>query len=100
MDPYGELEEIADLEQQFLEELMAEPPHGDNHGRMRGPEGGWTPLETNPQDPPSHKRYVDPRTHGTPYTYVRIGCRCPLCRAWKAEAMRQYRRRIAAEASV
>lgn len=89
--PPLELEEIADLEFEFMEELMAEPPHGHNHGRSRG-EAGWHPLETDPADSPSFKRFVEkPRQHGTPYTYQKIGCRCDLCRAWKRGYNREKR---------
>lgn len=85
MDPWGELDEIAELEFDFVEELMEEPPHGHNHGRKRGPEGAWIPLETDHRDSPSYKRNVDPRKHGTIYTYVKHKCRCTRCReAWSA----------------
>lgn len=74
------------------EELMAEPPHGHNHGRKRGDDGGWIPLETPGEDLPSVKTYVDsPRKHGTEYVYRWIGCRCEKCRAWNAERSRLRR---------
>ena len=84
MDPWRELEEIADIEFDFFEELMQEPSHGHNHGRKKGLHGGWIPLETDTRDIPSYKRAVEPRKHGTAYLYVKLRCRCPKCRAWKS----------------
>lgn len=76
-----------------LEELMSEPPGGENHGRTRT-EGGWRSLEPHyEQDLPYV--IVDPeyrRTtsyeHGTLAKYNHGRCRCELCR----QAMREYRR--------
>lgn len=86
-----ELEEIRELEFEFIEELMSEPAHGHNHGRERG-YGGWHPLETDPRDTPSFKRYVnEPRKHGTAYVYVKLGCRCEPCRTWKRDYDRARR---------
>ena len=86
--PPLELEEIRELELEYLEELMSEPAGGHNHGRHRTDVGTWAPLETRDPaiDRPSYKRVVEkPRKHGTAYTYRKIKCRCDVCRAWKAE---------------
>lgn len=94
MDPWErELEEIAEIEFDVMQDLMEEPPGGHNHGRARTVSGGWHTLETPGESIPSFKRYADSRKHGTAYTYRKIGCRCELCREWKAASMRRYRRR-------
>lgn len=90
--PPDELIEIRELEFDFLEELMAEPPGGHNHGRERG-ENGWRPLETPGVDRPSEKHYVDPRKHGIAYTASKIGCGCDLCREWRRNRKRDQRER-------
>lgn len=84
-------------ERKELEDLMSEPPGGHNHGRKKN-DGQWFPLEALEihehgdafpveEQSASIKRYVDrPRTHGTAYTYRKIGCRCGLCRDWKAQS--------------
>lgn len=90
--PPLELEEIRELEFEFLEELMAEPPHGHNHGRARTQEGGWRALETDPADMPSIKRLPVPTPHASAYAYRKLKCRCPICRAWKREQDRGRKR--------
>ena len=86
-----------------IAELMAEPPGGHNHGRERGAEGAWEPLESADWDSlhafpvPIHgeglsiKRPVDRRKHGTVYTYVKIKCRCEPCKRGWADYQRQHR---------
>jgi len=85
-----------------LEELMQEPPGGENHGRVRT-SGGWRSLE--PQidvdlpyviDDPSY-RHAGKYAHGTRSRYVHDRCRCDDCR----RANREYaqRRRAATDAA-
>lgn len=97
-----------------LEELMAEPPGGHNHGRKRGggvgrsPLGstGWGSLETQAHqvweeyltvdpDPPVYHRPEKPEDtirHGTRSAYVNDRCRCDECRAAEREYKRSRRR--------
>lgn len=91
MEPWErELEEIAEIEFDVMQEIMEEPPGGHNHGRARTLSGGWHILETPGKDSPSYKHYIEkPRKHGTAYTYMKLRCRCEACRAW----MRDYRKR-------
>lgn len=70
--------------------IMETPPGGLNHGRAKidglpvdDLGSTWRMLETEGYDSPSIKRFQGTRKHGTSYTYVKIGCRCPLCRRWK-----------------
>lgn len=65
-----------------LEAILSEPAGGHNHGRKRSEAGGWTALETDPQDIPSFKEYADPKKHGIAQRYNE-GCRCDLCKAWR-----------------
>jgi hypothetical protein len=68
-----------------LEELMAEPPHGENAGWERNSVGGWSSLETGEHHQPHRQVFVDtPRVHGFAYGYVDMKCRCVECRAWKS----------------
>ena len=76
--------ELRFLEVEALEDLMAEPTGGHNHGRKKSPEGGWQAMETDPRDTPSRKRESVLTPHGTDYAYRKLKCRCPECRAWKA----------------
>lgn len=81
-----------------LEELMSEPPGGENHGRVRT-EGGWRSLEPRADgdiipyvvDNPEYRDTLQ-YAHGTRSRYIHASCRCALCR--KAE--RDYRRRLRA----
>ena len=86
-------------------ELMAEPPGGVNHGRRKTVTGGWQPLEAvdytwdgeekKPvpvgDDLPTSRRHVGKRRHGTTYTYVKIGCRCQVCKDGWARYIRERR---------
>lgn len=88
---------------QDLVDLMEEPPGGHNHGRRRGPEGGWASLDDREQaarvddfwievDPPKYvrstNRAFETIRHGTISAYNNQRCRCDLCRL----SMAQYRR--------
>lgn len=95
MDPWRELEEAEEIEDDFFRALMEEPPGGANHGYVKG-EGEYLPLAI-PHTPDermlSGPKLAPPRHHGTAYTYQKIKCRCELCRAWKRQSMREYRAR-------
>lgn len=93
MDPWRELDEIEEIEFDYIEELMQEPADGYNHGRARTMSGGWHTLETPGHGIPSYKRPVEPRKHGTAYTYRKRKCRCSVCRAWKAADNKKRRKR-------
>ena len=41
---------VDELERDFLEECMSEPPGGHNHGRERGQGGGWTHAAAGPEE--------------------------------------------------
>ena len=86
-----------------LEELMQEPPGGENHGRVRT-EGGWRDLEYSYEadlpyivvDPEYGKgrrlrRSPEGIPHGTTGGYRNHRCRCDECRAAQREALRRYR---------
>lgn len=81
-----------------LAELMAEPPGGENHGRVRT-EGGWRSLEPDySADLPYLIHDPDYRNaqkyeHGTRSRYVADGCRCDECRRANREYMRARRSR-------
>lgn len=88
-------------------ELMSEPPGGHNHGRKRGAEGGWVPLdedlaqayeahltvEPEPQAYHRPSKPFDTIRHGTRAGYTNDGCRCEECRAAEREYRRTYRTR-------
>jgi len=90
----------------FWRELMEQQPGGENHGRKRSPFGSWESLglrdhqaaeeEVLPQEKEqgAHRRSQRPEdtiTHGTERAYRIDKCRCSVCRAYRAEAMRKYR---------
>lgn len=68
-----------------LAELMAEPPGGHNHGRVRTA-GGWRSLEPDySQELPyivhdPEYRAIEKYRHGTRSRYVHGQCRCDKCR--------------------
>lgn len=69
------------------EELM-EAPGGENHGRRKGPQGGWVSNEA--EDWGSNLEYiVHVPIHGLRSTYVQDGCRCRACRRANAEYFRK-----------
>jgi hypothetical protein len=74
-----------------LRELMEEPPGGYNHGRQRGAGGAWESVEQADYVMQTQKRYAESRKHGTEYTYRKLGCRCPTCRAYKSLQNAAYR---------
>ena len=88
-----------------LAELMGEPPGGHNHGRKRGPGGGWISLEEDlaaayeehltidPEQQPYHRPVKPAETirHGALSAYKNDRCRCDLCRAANAEYVRRRR---------
>ena len=80
--------ELRFLEVEALEDLMAEPAGGHNHGRKKT-ESGWSPLETS--GAASDKHFVEPRIHGTSYTASKIGCGCDLCKKWRRDKKRRQR---------
>lgn len=86
-----------------LAELMAEPPGGENHGRVRT-EGGWRSLENAYEgadlpyvihDPEyrARDRYETRAAHGTRTRYRHGPCRCLLCRQAERDYRRSYRNR-------
>ena len=79
-----------------LADLMAEPPGGENHGRVRT-EGGWRSLAPAPSadlpyiiDDPEY-RAAHRYEHGTRARYVHDRCRCALCRKANRDYMRKRR---------
>ena len=89
-------DELAELEFEFLEELMQEPAGGHGHGRSRTSDGDWMPMETGPDDNPSYKRY--PMAHILPpgerhgvAAYQKRSCRCEVCKQAWAKYMKERR---------
>lgn len=73
-----------------LIELMGEPAGGHNHGWSRNQHGGWSGLETG-EELFRDKPFVARDYHGRAYGYVKMRCRCVLCRSWKALYNESYR---------
>lgn len=80
------------MEDEDLAEIMAEPPAGHNHGWTRNQHGGWSGLETG-ESLSRERPFVARDYHGRAYGYVKMKCRCVLCRAWKATYNTEYRSR-------
>lgn len=79
-----------------LADLMAEPPGGENHGRVRT-EGGWRSLEPHQEhdlpyivNDPDY-RAPEKYAHGTRSRYVHGPCRCGSCRDANRRYMAQRR---------
>ena len=102
---------MEDLTPDEWDELMSEPPGGDNHGR-RMTAGGWWSLEEDfaksfqggltiekfePAPRPRSIKPDDVIRHGTLAAYQNDKCRCGLCRAAQREYMRQWRKENASD---
>jgi hypothetical protein len=84
-----------------LAEMMAEPPGGENHGRVRS-SGGWRSLEPihteldyivpDPEYGKGRRRKDTSIPHGTRGGYTNHRCRCDLCRHAQREYIGAYRR--------
>lgn len=103
--------EVNEEDHEALVIELMEQTDAVNHGRTRS--GNWQPLEPVEVDDsiktdsgvpavfsaygePSPKQHVEPRKHGTAYTYEKLGCRCEACREWKrARNAKQYAERKA-----
>ena len=82
------------MEFEDWEDLMSEPPGGENHGRRRGA-GDWLRLDRAAHEFAEYgfEYFVDLEIHGTAASY-RAGCRCDSCRRAKRDEMRAYRARV------